>query len=425
LTLTYAARLLLSAIWGHPLRLLASGILLGASGIALGIGTWKLIERRQSGHPMQSTRAPGRPGILLPIAAVLFSLADGALLWALPRLRLSFASGADLWVPLLASVFFRVVLLWGLAAAKLAAQAGLLVRSRLARTGTHPSAQVQAPSMARLFLAINVAFSVVQIDAYVVEPQLVQTTELSLSFDSLAPDAPPVRVVHLTDVHIERYSYREAAIVRKVNALQPDIVVLTGDYLNLSRLRDPTSAAHVRQFLSQLEAPYGVYAVRGTVEPSLESMAWLVQGTDVTWLEQRVETIDVRDQKVTLVGVACSHDLELDTACLDQALNGLPQAAEDTFTLLLYHSPDLILEAADRKIDLYLSGHSHGGQLRLPLLGPIVTGSEYGRKYVAGLFREGDTQMYNSRGLGLEGSAMPRARFLCPPEIVSIELRGR
>jgi len=425
LTLTYAARLLLSAIWGHPLRFLASGILLGASGIALGIGTWKLIERRQNGHPMQSARAPVRPGIPLPIAALLFSLSDGALLCALPRLRLSFASGADLLVPLLATVFFRVVLLWGLAAARLAAQTGLLVRSRLGRASAHPSAQVRMPSMTRTFLAINLAFSVVQIDAYVVEPQLVQTTERSLAFDSLNPDAPPVRVVHLTDVHIERYSYREAAIVRKVNALHPDIIVLTGDYINLSRLNDPTSAAHVRRFLSQLEAPYGVYAVRGTVEPSLESMAWLVQGTDVNWLEQEAETIDVRGQQVTLVGVACSHDLELDAARLDQALNGLPQASTDTFTLLLYHSPDLILEAADRKIDLYLSGHTHGGQIRLPLLGPIVTGSEYGRKYVAGLFQEGDTLMYNSRGLGLEGSAMPRARFLCPPEIVNIELQGR
>jgi predicted MPP superfamily phosphohydrolase len=425
LTLTNAARLLLSAIWHHPLWFLAGGILLGTSSIALGMGTWKLIERRQSSHPMQSARALVRPGILLPIAVLLFSLADGALFWALPRLRLSYASGAELLVPLLASVLFRVVLLWGLAAAKLAARAGMLVRSRLARAGARPGRWVRMPSTTLLFLAINLAFSVVQIDAYVAEPQLVQTTELSLSFDSLAPDAPSVRVVHLTDVHIERYSYREAATVRRVNALQPDIIVLTGDYLNLSRLHDPTSAAHLRRFVSQLKAPYGIYAVRGTVEPSLKSMAWLVQGTDVTWLEQEIETIDVRGQKVSLVGVACSHDLELDTARLDQALNGLPQAAEEAFTLLLYHSPDLILEAADRKIDLYLSGHTHGGQIRLPFLGPIVTGSMYGHRYVAGLFQEGGTQLYNSRGLGLEGSAMPRARFLCPPEIVTIELQGR
>jgi predicted MPP superfamily phosphohydrolase len=261
---------------------------------------------------------------------------------------------------------------------------------------------------------------------------------LSLAFERLDPDAPPVHVVHLTDLHIERNSYREAAIVRKVNALQPDLIVLTGDYLNLSRLSDPTSAAHLRQFVAQLQAPYGVYAVRGTVEPSPRSMAWLVEGTGLTWLEQEAATIDVRGQRITLLGVACSHDEALDTERLDRALRQLDSPPTDTpgpFTLLLYHSPDLILEAAARQIDLYLSGHTHGGQIRLPFIGPIVTGSRYGRRYVAGLFqvpwsggaagRQGQTWMYNSRGLGLEGSAMPRARFLCPPEIVSIRLGGR
>jgi predicted MPP superfamily phosphohydrolase len=96
----------------------------------------------------------------------------------------------------------------------------------------------------------------------------------------------------------------------------------------------------------------------------------------------------------------------------------------DAFTLLLYHSPDLIREAVAQQIDLYLGGHTHGGQLRLPILGPIYTGSKFGRAYASGLYREGGTGMYISRGIGMEGSNMPRARFLCRPEIVSIELTG-
>ncbi len=70
------------------------------------------------------------------------------------------------------------------------------------------------------------------------------------------------------------------------------------------------------------------------------------------------------------------------------------------------------------------AGHAHGGQLRLPFLGPLVTGSMYGRRYASGLFEEGGTKMYISRELGFEGGGMPRARFLCRPEIASIELRG-
>ncbi|MFO7696482.1 MAG: metallophosphoesterase [Anaerolineae bacterium] len=404
-----------------------------------------LIERQQAGCSSSNGRSPPRTGIWLLITTLLFSIADWTLLWALPRLRLSFATGTEIVPPLVASLLVRMLLIWGLAAARLFAQVRWIARD-VARDTARKSRSVQQqksssiPHNATLplvlaFLALNLAFSLVQIDAYVLEPQWVQTTELTLSFDRLQLDAPPVRVVHLTDLHVERNSYREAKIIHKVNALQPDLILFTGDYLNLSRLHDPVSAAHWRQFVSQLEAPYGIYAVRGTLEPSLESMAWLVEETGVTWLEQETKSLDIRGQKVTLVGIACSHDLELDAARLDQALNSAPGAARDTFTLLLYHSPDLIREAAEHEIDLYLSGHTHGGQLRLPLLGPIVTGSVYGRQYVAGLFEmppnaggrgtQHSTWMYNSRGLGLEGSSMPRARFLCPPEIVSIDIQGR
>ena len=260
-----------------------------------------------------------------------------------------------------------------------------------------------------------------QLDAYIVEPLLVETTELSLRFDDLNPSTLPVRVMHLTDTHIERNSFREATVIQKVNALHPDMIILTGDYLNLSRLSDSTSAAHFRQFVAQLQAPYGIYAVRGSVEPSLESMAWLVEGTNVVWLEQEAVTVNVRGQPVTLVGVACSHQQERDVARLAQAMEGV---SPDAFTLLLYHSPDLMREAVEHRVDLYLGGHTHGGQLRLPFYGAVATSSIYGKRYVAGLFEENSTRMYISRGIGFEGGGMPRARFLCRPEIVSLELEG-
>jgi predicted MPP superfamily phosphohydrolase len=413
------------------------GMLFCALGIALGLGTWQMTRARKRLTRAQpgDSRMFSRTALWLLATVSLFSLADWLLLWALPSLGLSFARGIDILPPLAASAIIRLLVLLCIAAAKGVAQVRSLTRMKKGSAQAQPpnpasQGRISRPVIA--FLGINLAFSLVQIDAYVLEPQWVQTTELSLSFDELDPDAPPVRVVHLTDVHIERYSYREETIVRQVNALKPDLILFTGDYLNLSHLQDPVSAGHWRQFVSQLKAPYGIYAVRGTVEPSPESMQWLVEGTNVTWLEQEAKTIDVRGQQVTLVGVACSHNRERDGTRLDQALADRPERA---FTLLLYHSPDLVQEAADRGIDLYVSGHTHGGQLRLPFLGPVVTGSVYGREYVAGLFevpsdstaagQAHNTWMYNSRGLGLEGSGMPRARLLCRPEIVSIDLRGR
>jgi predicted MPP superfamily phosphohydrolase len=347
--------------------------------------------------------------VLASFIFVLFCLSDWLLLRILPHLQLSFAPSVGL--PLAASLLVRSAALAALTGAVLVAR-----RRRQAASGAR-----YGHSAVVLFVFVNLGFSLVQLDAYLVEPLLVETTEFTLEFDQLDPALPPIRLVHLTDTHIERTGFREADIIREVNALRPDLIVLTGDYLNLSYLHDPASAEQFRAFIAQLEAPYGIYAVRGTVEPVPSMMAGLVRGTGIVWLEQEAVTIDVRGQSLTLVGVACSHDPEVDAGRLVSALRGVPPGK---LTVLLYHSPDLILEASVHEVDLVLSGHTHGGQIRLPVLGPVVTYSMFGRKYASGLFQEGYTTMYVSRGLGFEGGRLPRARFLCRPELVSIELAG-
>ncbi|MBN1955891.1 MAG: metallophosphoesterase [Anaerolineae bacterium] len=395
----YAHRFVHSLFSLCPGELVLSVALVSLGGVAAGAGILSLQNRQQE---IRRLLAAGLP---LSAALLAFCLGDWALLWALPHLRISFST--EIMLPLVASFFVRLLVFWGLLGAMLLAQQREKCRWTPGR------------ATMILFFAANLGFSAVQVDAYAVEPLLVETTELSLAFDDLDPAAPPLRVVQITDTHIERSGHREATVVRQVNALQPDIILLTGDYLNLSCLDDPTSAAHFRQFIAQLQAPYGIYAVRGSVEPMRESMASLIEGTDIVWLEQEAVTLNVRGQAVTLVGVDCSHNLELDTARLEQALEGVPA---DAFTLLLYHSPDLIHEASAQQVDLYLGGHTHGGQICLPFYGALVTASIYGKQYESGLFQKGETTMYISRGLGFEGGGMPRARFLCRPEVVAIEL---
>jgi predicted MPP superfamily phosphohydrolase len=102
------------------------------------------------------------------------------------------------------------------------------------------------------------------------------------------------------------------------------------------------------------------------------------------------------------------------------ALGGVPPEA---FTLFLYHTPDLILEAAGTgRVDLYCAGHTHGGQVALPVYGALVTLSKFGKKYESGLHREGQTSLYVTRGVGMEGGSAPRVRFFARPEITVIEL---
>lgn len=393
-------------IWHQPAQFINSMAWLCFAGVLTGAGTSILVKHRRK------TGAISVAG--LPLAwtwtLLLFCLSDWALLRLLPLFKLSFSTRIAL--PLIASVMVRLCVFWALVGAM------LLTNWRQRRH----KIQIHAKFNAILFLAINLGFSAVQLDAYVVEPLLVETTSLSLDFKSLTPDAPPVRIVHLSDTHIARNSYREDSAIAKINALQPDIIVFTGDYLNTAYAGDPEAANHLRQWVAQLEAPYGMYAVRGTIEGTPEYMSWLVNGSDMIWLENQAHTVNVRGQPVTLIGVACSHDRTRDGARLDKAMRDVPAG---TMSLLLYHSPDLIDKAAEHQIDLYLGGHTHGGQLRLPWYGAIATASVYGKRYEAGLARQADTWMYISRGLGFEGGGMPRARFLCRPEVVSIELKGR
>jgi predicted MPP superfamily phosphohydrolase len=258
-------------------------------------------------------------------------------------------------------------------------------------------------------------------DGFLIEPFSIQVTRHEFSSGRLSAQGRPLRIVHLSDLHVERTTIRERKLVPLVDELQPDLILLTGDYLNLSYLYDETAQQDFRALASQLHAPYGVYAVRGSVDsPALTEH--LFADLDIVVLENESVRLDIEGQEIYLVGVACSHDLSIDIPRLDEALKGVPS---DSFKILLYHSPDLIEAVSERGIDLYLAGHTHGGQIRLPLYGAIATSSIYGKRYEAGLFQEKQTHLYVSRGIGLEGSAAPRARFFCRPEVAVHTLRGQ
>jgi predicted MPP superfamily phosphohydrolase len=123
-----------------------------------------------------------------------------------------------------------------------------------------------------------------------------------------------------------------------------------------------------------------------------------------------------------LVGVTISHSRDRDVKELQTLMTSLPPEA---YSVLLYHTPDLISTAAFTGVDLYFSGHTHGGQIRLPFYGAINTDSTYRKKYDMGEYTVGPTTLYVSRGIGMGGGLLPRARFLCPPELVLVELGNR
>ena len=267
----------------------------------------------------------------------------------------------------------------------------------------------------------NFALTGYVLDSLWGEPFRLTLTKLTLKSLKLK-GAPPLRVLHLSDFHIERVTRREEKIVKWINELRPDLIVYTGDLLNFSYLDDERARAECVQLLAQIRAPLGVYAVPGTPlidTPEIQAAIY-PQVSHIRLLKN--ETIEVEGYpQVQIIGLTCTHDPLLDAPKFDRVRAAVPPGK---FTLLLYHSPDLMPEASCAGIDLYLCGHTHGGQIRLPLLGAVVTSSKYGKRYEMGRYQAGSTTLYVSRGIGLEGKGAPRMRFLCPPEIELFELRG-
>ncbi len=253
---------------------------------------------------------------------------------------------------------------------------------------------------------------------FFVEPRHVRLTQQKFPASSCTAHNS-LRLLHLSDLHIERLSRREETVLRLVGDLQPDVIVFTGDILNLSCIRDARAIEEARRFLTHLVAPLGVYFVTGSPAVDLpEHFPAILEGTGVTWLNNRCLTLEKSGQPFTLIGVNCSHQPDDDEAILAEILTEKPPGPR----ILLYHSPDLAPLAARYPIDLQLSGHTHGGQVRLPLIGALFTGSLYGRAFQAGRYSLNNLTLYISRGMGLEGAAAPRVRFLCPPEIIAWEI---
>ncbi|MGC8878335.1 MAG: metallophosphoesterase [Anaerolineae bacterium] len=327
-----------------------------------------------------------------------FATADGLVLVYLPKLRISFGPVAPQWYILTTA---RAV-------------AGCLLALVIPWTGITAALVV--------LIVVNALALLALLWGALGEPSRIGVSHLTLHLDNPTAEDTLLRLLHISDIHVERLGCREEHLLQHIREIQPDLILLTGDYVNLSCVDDPISHAHARQLLEALcaeaaalpSAP-AIYAVLGS-PPVDRNSAALFDGLAIRLLRNEVVVIEPHPGcPLALIGLDCTHDIWHDAAQLRQLATtmvlGIPR-------ILLYHSPELMPLASCLGIELYLCGHTHGGQVRLPLYGALVTSSQFGKRYEMGLYREGATHLYVSRGIGFEGLCAPRVRFLCPPEII-------
>ena len=270
----------------------------------------------------------------------------------------------------------------------------------------------------------NIALSVIVIYATWIEPHRLGVTHEKYHSAKLNSSAPPIRLLHIADIHIERITQRERLLNQRIRELKPDIIVFSGDFVNLSYTNDPQSFADIREIIGEWSAPLGVYCVTGTytVEPIERVQEFVAELDNLRLLLDEWVTIKTPAGNVNILGMVTTHYQEVDQAKVKALTESAPT---DGINLLLTHAPDVAPQADTLGYDLYMCGHTHGGQMRLPIIGALFTGSNLGRQFVMGRYDLDNVTVYTSRGIGLEGLGAPRARFLCPPELIQWEIGGK
>ncbi|HEU4407165.1 MAG TPA: metallophosphoesterase [Polyangiaceae bacterium] len=244
------------------------------------------------------------------------------------------------------------------------------------------------------------ALAAVGVDAFFIEPTALEVSRLRVESDKVSR---PLTIVLIADLQTDDFGDYERRALSLALAEKPDLVLFAGDYLQPPRSELGAQRAALRDYLrsSGFGAPLGAFAVRGNVDH--DGWAEAFAGTNVVAFEA-TRSVDVGEVRVTGLSVEDSFDRSL----------SLPPS--DRFHVVVGHGPDFALGLSEG--DLLLAGHTHGGQVRLPLYGPLITFSSVPRAWAAGVTDlSWHRTLVVSRGVGHERGPAPRLRFLCRPEL--------
>ena len=259
-------------------------------------------------------------------------------------------------------------------------------------------------------LSISRAEPAAQQPLWLIDPEVTDTT---IWMQRLPPALEGLKIVHLTDIHHSLFTPLEEVerAVQLANRLEPDVVALTGDYVTLS----PAYIAPMARSLGRLRARRGVFAVLGNhdFQVDADEVTRALRCHRIRVLRNSRHPIHAGGKTLWMIGV---DDLWWNSDDLPAALESVP--ARDA-KILLCHNPLGIWQASTRGIDLVLSGHTHGGQVRLPGFRSLYR-SKLGERFVEGWNRLNGTQIYVSRGIG---KVVVPIRVACPAEIACLHLR--
>lgn len=249
-----------------------------------------------------------------------------------------------------------------------------------------------------------------------IERHFVDVVNTTVLIQNLPSEFHGFRVVQLSDIHLDEFTepFFLEHVVHKINQLNPDLVLITGDFITRGSLTFISShhAAHrCAEILSTLKTPQ-VFAILGNHDVAVDASLVInaLKAVKIPVLVNQHVSIDRGNSRIWVAG---TDDINGGHPDLNLTL---PDASEVP-VILMAHEPDyadiVAAHPKGKRVDLMLSGHSHGGQIRVPFVGPLVL-PPLGQKYVEGHFQFGQLQLYVNRGIGSVGLPF---RFNCPPEL--------
>jgi predicted MPP superfamily phosphohydrolase len=308
--------------------------------------------------------------------------------------------------------FFLGVNIVYCAVALVAPLLGLILLLRARRSG--------ATRLARLSAWATLAIVPIAFDATFVAPYRLVTQHTRVEVGAHPGLSRPVTVVVLSDLQMLAVTDHEREAVRLAVAAKPDLILLPGDFAQIGSGQFHAFHEAFRELVAPLSAPLGIWAVHGDCESAEQARA-LFAGTGIRVLVDECVHLEHEGASLWLCGLENGYGSRrsLETLADFDALD-----AGGELRLVLAHRPDVVSTLAPAsRVDLVVCGHTHGGQVQLPWIGPPFILSDVPREVGAGGLHElGGHKLYVSRGIGWEHGHAPRVRFRCPPEVSVLTL---